>query len=446
MSYILIIDDNPGVCTALKVLLEYHQFFVDVCYTPDEALEQLKHHSYQLVIQDMNFTEDTTSGEEGRVLYHKIRDWDPDLPVILLTAWAQLETAVELVKAGAADYLAKPWDDDKLITTIKNLVELYDLRIKKREQEEQTRFSIEKLKRENDLCGIVFESPKMLEVLTMATQVAKADVSVLITGPNGSGKEKIAEIIQANSLLKKKAFVKVNVGALPLELMEAELFGAESGAYTGITKKRSGRFESANGGTLFLDEIGNLPLAGQMKLLRVLQTGEYQSLGSDVTKNSNIRLISATNSDLLKEIQLGNFREDLYYRINVIQMTIPPLVDRKEDILPLVNFFIGPERSLSSDAKNKLLQYSWPGNVRELQNLSQRACVLAKKQQLEMKDFGFNTDDKSVNVVSKNINKEEILKALMESNGVIARAAKKLGLSRQALYRRMEKFGIEKSS
>ena len=292
---------------------------------------------------------------------------------------------------------------------------------------------------------MVFASEAMIKLVTMATQVAKADVPVLITGPNGSGKEKIAEIIQANSSVKSGPFVKVNAGALPRELMESELFGADEGAYTGAKKARKGRFESADQGTLFLDEIGNLPLEGQIKLLRVLQTGEFERLGSSKTNKVDVRLICATNADLELAVSNETFRQDLLYRINVIQLAIPALCERPDDILPLAEHFLDADKTLSQGARHALLKYTWPGNVRELQNCMQRAQLLCQNNQITADDLGLNlsqSEPVSIAEASHEVSEEEIHSVLAQHKGVIARAARELGLSRQALYRRMKKYGI----
>ena len=305
MEKILIVDDNPAILDALSLLLEIHNYTVVTASTPFEAIQAVQYQRISLVIQDMNFTADTTSGEEGKALFYDLRNINPLLPIILITAWTELATAVELVKAGAADYLPKPWDDTKLLTCINNLLELG-----KAKQQNET-FARHQQEREDsiktaNLVGLIYKSTAMEHIVNLAIQVAKSDISVLITGPNGSGKERIAQIIQANSLLADHPFITVNAGALPNELIEAELFGAEAGAYTGITKQRIGRFEAADGGTLFLDEIGNLPLSGQMKLLRILQTGEFERLGSTQTRKVNVRVISATNEDLTHAIKAGH--------------------------------------------------------------------------------------------------------------------------------------------
>ena len=325
MPSLLIIDDNPAVATALEVLFSLHDISTLHAQTPEAGLAMLQSESVDLVIQDMNFTEDTTSGDEGVALFAQIRARYPDLPVILLTAWTHLSSAVELVKAGAADYVAKPWDDRKLLATVNNLLELAEARSELDRRRNRERARQEQLAQKYDLRGVVFDDPASERVIALACQIARSDLPVLITGPNGSGKEKIAEIVQANSSVKNGAFVTLNCGALPSELIEAELFGADAGAYTGANKAREGKFEAADGGTLFLDEIGNLPLAGQMKLLRVLETGRFERLGSNRERHVTVRVISATNADLPALIREGSFREDLYYRLNAIELSLPPL-------------------------------------------------------------------------------------------------------------------------
>ncbi|MCU8035634.1 MULTISPECIES: sigma-54-dependent transcriptional regulator [unclassified Shewanella] len=492
MDTILIVDDNHAICQALGLMLELNDYRVLICHSPEDALGLLATQDVDLVIQDMNFTRDTTSGEEGRQLFYALRERQGDLPIILMTAWTQLETAVELVKAGAADYMGKPWDDAKLLNSITNLIALYKLsranhRLERVNHQRQVAIA------DADLCGIVFGSGAMQRCIDLALQLARSDVSVLISGPNGAGKDKLADILHANSPLKNKPFIKVNVGALPMDLLEAELFGAEAGAFTGATKARIGRFEAADGGTLFLDEIGNLPLSGQVKLLRVLQTGEFERLGSHKTQKVKVRVISATNADLAQDIAEGRFREDLFYRLNVIELALPPLNQRTDDILPLVQHFIGSDFSLSKPALQALLQHRWPGNVRELENACKRAVLLAQSHVLTEADFGLVTvasvikSASSVSSVSElrlsglrqsdplpvyspasipvntafyhesvraqvsdaneaiDVSREDIEAALKQHHGVIARVAKALGLSRQALYRRMDKFGLDKS-
>lgn len=444
MSQILIIDDNHGIATALEVLFSLDDINTLHAESPESGLRLLQSNNIDLVIQDMNFSEDTTSGEEGCQLFKQIHADYPDLPVILLTAWGNIEMAVNLVKAGANDYLTKPWDDTKLVTSVKNLIELGQLRKQTNNILSQNSAQTDALEQQYDLCGTKFNSSLMLQSITMATQVAHSDIPVLITGPNGSGKEKIAEIIQANSLVKAQPFIKVNVGALPIELMEAELFGAEAGAFTGAQKKRIGRFESADGGTLFLDEIGNLPLSGQMKLLRVLQTGEFERLGSSVTRKVNVRIISATNADLLAEIEQRTFREDLYYRLNVIEIKVAPLAKRVDDILPLVLHFMPSEYTLSTEAENTLQQYSWPGNVRELENVIKRACLLSSERLIKSEHLGLPKNSQTSSAIKQNRepDRETLIFTLNQNKYNISQTARQLGMSRQALYRRMDKHSI----
>ncbi len=440
MKKILIVDDNPAVLDALALLLELHDYQAVTCETPAQALHIVRYQRIALVLQDMNFSADTTSGEEGKKLFYDLRDINPHLPIVLITAWTELSTAVELVKAGAADYLSKPWDDQKLLTTIENLVALGEAAsenaVFKRQAQER-----DQAHQGADLAGLIFASPAMQRVVDMALQVAKSDVPTLITGANGSGKEGIAEIVHRNSNLRDKPFIKVNAGALPADLIEAELFGAEAGAYTGAKQMRIGRFEAADGGTLFLDEIGNLPLEGQVKLLRVLQTGEFERVGSTQTRKVNVRVISATNADLLTDIKQGRFREDLYYRLNVIELSIPPLAQRKDDIPALISHFL-PERELSVHAETVLRQHAWPGNVRELENACKRIAVLKPVGALEAEDFALQQAEPGMQNKAEP-NKQEIEDAMRAHQGVIAKVAREFGLSRQALYRRMQKFGID---
>jgi len=280
-------------------------------------------------------------------------------------------------------------------------------------------------------------------VVTMACQIARANAPVLITGPNGAGKERIAQIVHANSAVKAAPFVAVNCGALPNDLVEAELFGAEAGAYTGSTRAREGRFEQADGGTLFLDEIGNLPLAGQIKLLRVLETGDYQRLGSNRVRKARVRVLSATNADLTQMIRDGRFREDLYYRLNVVELNLPPLAERMDDVDSLAEAFLRDSGVLLSPAARDLLhQHSWPGNVRELKNVLERARLLCQHAVIQPADLGLNVVARPVARSLDDPSREAVLAALARAGGMVSRAAQSLGLSRQALYRRMERFGI----
>ena len=520
MQQVLIVDDNPSVCTALEILFDVHGIPTVVANTPDAALEIVARGDIGAVIQDMNFSDDTTSGQEGATLFRRLRELDGDLPVLLMTAWTSLETAVALVKEGAADYLAKPWDDAKVVTTVKNMLRLRELALENHRLRAQSARARNELQDRYDLCGLVYASEAMHRVVSLAASVARADAPVLISGPNGSGKEKVAEIVHANSPRRQQPFVKVNAGGLPDDLLEAELFGAEVGAFTGATKKRIGRFEAADGGTLFLDEIGNLTLKGQMKLLRVLQTGEFERLGSTITRKVDVRIVSATNANLRQMIAAGSFREDLLFRLNVIEIRIQPLRERSEDVLPLAEHFLstlgqaarlgeamsearnsetrpsgveprpngavevrpGESRSVTDVARptgaapgrlehapptrfspaavRSMLGHDWPGNVRELQNRIQRAILLCHGGVVEPGDLGLDDASIAADAVrprhhpvsepnARSIGNEDteaerraIVAALEAHAGVVARAAAELGLSRQALYRRMDRLGI----
>jgi len=436
---VLVVEDQPAVARALLLLFDIHGIDAFAASNADEALRAVGRGEVDVVLQDMNFTPGATSGDEGMALFRRLRQIAPGIPVVLLTAWTSLESAVQLVKEGATDYLAKPWNDEKLLTIVTQLLET-------RRGERERRGSRAALAQTFDLCGIVYESSAMHRVVTLALQVAGADVPVLITGPNGAGKEKVAEIIQANSRRKKAPFVKVNAGALPDQLLESELFGAEAGAFTGANRLRVGRFESANGGTLFLDEIGNLSSAGQMKLLRVLQNGEFERLGSSETRRADVRLLCATNADLRN----GAFRQDLLFRLNVIDIRVPALRERREDIIPLARAFLASalrnSRSraerFSEEACSTLVAYDWPGNVRELQNRVQRGVVTASGEVITPADLGFETLVERQAPSPVELERAELERLLLESGGSVSTVAKSLGISRQALYRKMERLGI----
>jgi len=443
MRTVLIIDDNPGVGEALALLFSLHDIRSLFAPTPEQGLTLLQHTPVDLLILDMNFSADTTSGAEGRECFHRVRERHPDLPVILLTAWTQLEQAVALVKAGAADYLAKPWDDAKLLATVENLLELSESTRELQRSRQQRRQRVLALRERYALGDLVMASDAMLSLLEMACQVARSPLPVLITGPNGSGKERIAAIVHANSAAARGPFIALNCGALPGELIEAELFGAESGAYTGANRAREGRFEAADGGTLFLDEIGNLPLSGQVKLLRVLETGRFERLGSSRTRQTQVRVLSATNADLTAMVAAGSFREDLYYRLNVIELRLAPLAERREDILPLAEYFLAGAARLHEGARELLQAHAWPGNVRELKNVMARAALLCRDGLICAADLALApTAAAGSNRNLDEPSREALLAALARAGGVVAHAAQELGLSRQALYRRMDRYGL----
>ena len=425
----------------------------------------------------MNFTQHDTTGESGVSLFRALKSLDPDLPVVVLTAWGSFETAVQLVKEGASDYLEKPWDEEKLVRIVQKLLHLRGL------QQENIRFRAQSARMRRtlaaryDLCGLIYASAQMQNVVSLAATVASSDVPVLITGPNGAGKEKLAEIIQANSRRKDRPFIKVNAGALPDQLLEAELFGAEAGAFTGSTKLRVGRFEAAAGGTLFLDEIGNLSAPGQAKLLRVLQTGEFERLGSSATRKVDVRIVSATNVDLSRAIAAGTFREDLSSVstssscMSRSSRTAPTTSCRSRSTFsrrcPVKTAPRVP--SLGERARAALVQYEWPGNVRELQNRIQRAMLLCGGSPIAPDHLGLGEDDLPVapgrsdrrrglrqpgparssdsspegtTPRAAHPDRAVIEEALRRSGGIVSKAAVELGISRQAFYRRMDQAGI----
>ena len=472
MSKVLIVDDQPAVCAALQLLFELNDLPSVVVHGAAQALDLIASDDIGVVVQDMNFTQQNTSGEEGTALFRAIRKLDPDLPTVILTAWSTLETAVQLVKEGANDYMAKPWDDGKLVRSVQNLLQMRAL------QQENTRIRAQgvlarrTLAARYDLRGLIYASEQMHNVVRLAVTVAPSDAPILITGANGSGKEKLAEIIQANSRRKDGAFVKVNAGALPDQLLEAELFGAEAGAFTGATKLRVGRFEAARGGTLFLDEIGNLSLAGQAKLLRVLQTGEFERLGSSVSRTADVRIVSATNIDLSRAIAEGRFREDLFFRLNVIELHIPPISERPDDLLPLAEHFLatlsghggdGVRRlELGNLARARILRHDWSGNVRELQNRIHRATLVCTEGEITPEHLGLTdsggppetrarvsspdpaatSDPPPGSGAADDPDRAALGEALARANGVVSKAAAEMGISRQAFYRRMERVGV----
>lgn len=452
MSYratALVIEDHEATAAALEILLSLHDIHTLHAATESEGLQILGSQTVDLVLQDMNFSEDTTSGEEGKALFKTIREGYPDLPVILLTAWTDVSAAVDLVKAGAVDYVPKPWDDRRLVATVETLLELRETRRQLAQDEEAAKRRKSNLSANYTLGEFIYQDPATEAVVAMACQVARSDVPVLITGPSGSGKEQFAEMIQKNSSVASGPFISVDCGALPSELIEAELFGAEEGAYTGANRNREGKFEAANNGTLFLDEIGNLSLSAQMKLLRVLETGRFSRLGSNREQSVKVRVISATNADLLKEIQSGQFREDLYYRINVIELKIPGLRERPKDILPLAKAFLPPDTQLSALIKKQLQSYGWPGNVRELRNTMQRAVLLAGSGPIEpehLRLIGAPSPAPRAAAPSPELDAKTVQTALTHHRGVVSKAAQDLGISRQALYRLMSRYNIQRSS
>jgi DNA-binding NtrC family response regulator len=477
MLRVLIVEDQPHVMDALELLFEMQgKLEVARASSPDEAESAVRSGGIGVVVQDMNFTEGTTSGDEGAALFTRLRELEPDLPIILMTAWASIDRAVALVKQGADDYVQKPWDDAQLLKRVKNLIAT---RQRRGTLSAPPTPSAGGPPTDPDLCGLLFNSAAMHAVVSLAIKVARTDLPALITGPNGSGKEKVAEIVQANSPRRSAPFIRVNVGGLPDELFSAELFGAETGAFTGAKTRRIGRFEAADQGTLFLDEIGNLSMESQAKLLRAAQSGEFERLGSNQTQRADVRIIAATNVSMAEAIAAGQFREDLYYRLAVIELEVPPLAARADDILPLALQFArrhagaGARVDIADDCARALERYAWPGNVRELQNRVQRALLLTEDGVLRTPHFGLGEGPQSrrpsappsaaptpsraagaapagvANVAHTEepeldrAERETIERALLQADHVIKHAAESLGLTRQALYRRMQRLGIK---
>ncbi len=451
---ILLVDDQPAVVRALEVLFDLNDLPTVAASSPQEALQVVQNEPIGVVVQDMNFTGRETSGEEGAALFRALRAAQPGLPIVLITAWAALETAVELVREGAADYLEKPWKDDQLLVTVSNLLRMRQLEAENDRLRQEIDGSRAELAQDHDLGGLVYASEALHRLLVLAVQVAPSAAPILITGPSGSGKERIAEIVQANSRRRDQPFIRVNVGAIPEDLMAAELFGAAAGSYTGQKGTREGVFKAADGGTLFLDEIDSLSPAGQVKLLRVLQSGEIQPLGSSRRQQVDVRILSATNAELPTALADGRFREDLFFRLNVVELAVPALAERRRDVLPLARHFIEvyarregqPTLELSAEGERALLAYGWPGNVRELENKVQRALLVAGGQDLSALHLGLVDEHSSPEVdlsASETTERQELLAILAEEQGVVARTAERLSMSRQALYRKMSRLGVE---
>jgi DNA-binding NtrC family response regulator len=448
---VIIADDQSDVVEALRLLLKAEGYRTATAHVPEGVLALLEKEQADAALIDLNYTRDTTSGREGLDLLSRIRALDPTLPVIVMTAWGSVEKAVDAMRLGARDFIEKPWDNARLLTTLRTQVELgRALRVTQRlEQENQ-------LLRRSGLPDLIAESPAMRPVLELMERVAPSDANVLITGEHGTGKEVVARWIHAASRRRDKSLVVVNVGGLSEGVFESELFGHVKGAFTDAKVDRAGRFELADGGTLFLDEIANIALGQQARLLRVLQTGELERVGSSQTRRVDVRLIAATNADLRAEVAGGRFREDLLFRLNTIEIRLPPLRERREDILPLAQYFLqrhsaryAKERSGFSEAALQTMRgYDWPGNVRELDHAVERAVLLARLPTLQAEDLalaspGARGPAPAVSGQSlEALERDAIRQALARHDGNVSLAAKSLGLSRSALYRRLQRYGL----
>jgi two-component system NtrC family response regulator len=455
---ILIVDDDPSVTTSLALLLKQAGYRSQSVSSPEEALAQIKNGNIRLVLQDMNFSR-RTSGEEGIQLLQQIKSYRPDLPVILITAWGSISLAVQGIRAGASDFITKPWTHQQIIQSVNTALGLAAATSSHSGGHPPTRAQLDV---RYDFKGVIGQDPRFLRVLELVSRVAATDASVLITGESGTGKELIADAIHRNSNRRDAPFVKVNIGGIPTSLFESEMFGHVRGAFTDARSDRKGRFEMADGGTIFLDEIGDLDASSQVKLLRVLQDRTYEALGSGTTRTVDVRVISATNRNLTELVAAGQFREDMLYRLNLIAVHLPPLRERVDDIRLIADDLLGNlakvyrrERLSIEEAAMRWLQNQrWPGNIRQLRHLIERAMLVSGKDILQVEDFELTMEmdardqdrDALPRVGSMTIDdleKAMIVKAMKHYGGNISKVADALGLSRAALYRRFEKYGIK---
>lgn len=452
---ILVIDDNTDILHALKLLLKNQVEKIDTSTDPYKIPELIRHENYDVILLDMNFTKDAISGQEGFFWLEKILQADADAVVLFITAYGDTEKAVKAIKAGATDFILKPWQNDKLVATISSAI-----RLRKSKQ------SVEAYRSKNigmseaidrPFQDFIGESPKMLKVFETIRKVAATDASVLVLGENGTGKEVVARALHRSSSRKNQVFIAVDLGSIPETLFESELFGHEKGAFTDAHKDKPGRFELADSGTLFLDEIGNLTLPMQSKLLTAIERKEIMRVGGTKPRKIDIRLICATNAPVHEWVTQAKFRQDLLYRINTVEIHLPPLRERLEDLPLLAEHFLlqyskkymKKIKGINAPAMRKLEQYGWPGNIRELQHAIERAVIMSDSEKLNPEDFmlsssierndidigldSFNLDDIEKNVISK---------VLARYRGNVSQAAKELGLTRTSLYRRLEKHGI----
>jgi DNA-binding NtrC family response regulator len=446
---VLVADDQADVREALRLLLKAEGYTTETVSSPAAALEAVQTNEFDIMLMDLNYQRDTTSGQEGIDLLSRVQSADSKLPVIVMTAWGSVELAVEAMRRGARDFIQKPWDNHRLLSIIRNQVDLY-----------RTLRRAERLEAENSLLRaqnrpiFIAESKAMEPLLTLMSRIGPSDANVLITGEHGTGKEVVALTLHALSSRSGRPMITVNTGGLPEGTFESELFGHIKGAFTDARADRVGRFELADRGTLFLDEIANVPLKQQAKLLRVLETGEMERVGSSKTHRVDVRVLSATNADLKVESAEGRFRSDLLFRLNTVELHIPPLRERKEDIPLLATHFLKvyaqryrkPVKGFVAAALEKMLGHLWPGNVRELDHSIERAVLMSTGEEIHCTDLGLEADKTTPGKI-EDMSLEEvesllIRKALAKHSGNISHAADALGLSRSALYRRMQKYGF----
>ncbi len=448
MSRVLIADDQRDVLEALRILLKGEGHQTESVTSVSGIFNALQQRDYALLKRDLNYTRDTTSGQEGLEVIPKIQALDSTLPIVVMTAWATIDLAVEAMKRGARDFVPKPWDNARLLTIVRTQIELASALRKGR-----------KLEAANKLLGgnvpnLIADAPSMRPVIEMISRVAPSDANVLITGENGTGKSLIAQALHALSPRASHSMITVNMGGLSETLFESELFGHVKGAFTDAKTDRAGRFELADESSLFMDEIANIPLNQQPKLLRVIETGEFERVGSSKTLHANVRIVSATNSNLADEVAAGRFRQDLLFRLNTIEIALPPLRDRREDIIPLANNFLSQHAQryrkelvgFDETARDRLLQHSFPGNVRELDHVIERAVLMSRGSHLKAADLGLTSgggESKTLEDMSlEEVEAFLIKKALARNNGNARKAAEALGLSRSAFYRRLQQYGL----
>ena len=447
---ILVADDQADVIEALRLLLKGEGYAIESAVSPAAALRALEAREFDAVLMDLNYTRDTTSGQEGMDLLPRVQALDPTLPVVVMTAWASVDLAVEAMRRGARDFVQKPWDNARLLSIVRTQVELSRALRRGQRLEAENR-----LWRDEAGPSLIAESPAMRPVLELISRVGPSDANVLVTGENGSGKGTIARALHAVSARSGKPLVTVNAGGLSEGVFESELFGHVKGAFTDAKADRVGRFELADGGTLFLDEIANVPLNLQPKLLRVLETGDFERVGSSRTRRVDVRVLSATNADLRQEVAAGRFRQDLLFRLNTIEVPVPPLRERREDIPLLAEHFLSQHTrryrkrlgGFDASALRALAEHSWPGNVRELDHAVERAVLMARGERVEAADLGLRGGGDGGGRGLEEMSLEDveallIRKALSRFDGNVSRAAEALGLSRSALYRRLQRHGL----
>jgi DNA-binding NtrC family response regulator len=446
---ILVADDQPDVLEALRQLLKGEGFEVETVTSPGAVLRALERREFGAALIDLNYTRDTTSGAEGIDLLSRLRQLDESLPVLVMTAWGSVEGAVEAMRRGARDYIEKPWDNERLVATLRTNVELAAALRQTRRLEDENR-----ILRRDGLPTFIAESPAMRPVVELMGRIGPSDANVLITGEHGTGKEIVARWLHASSPRGNRSFVAVNVGGLSETVFESELFGHVKGAFTDAKTDRVGRFELADGGTLFLDEIANIPPPLQARLLRVLQSGEFERVGSSRTQRADTRVLSATNAEIHTEVAEGRFREDLLFRLNTVEIRLPPLRDRREDVAALAAHYLGiyarkyrkDLRGFTAAAVTALLGHAWPGNIRELDHVVERAVLLARGAEIDRPDLGLSAEPHGDAAIEEmtldDAERHLIRRALERHGGNVSDAAKALGVSRSALYRRLQRHGL----